>query len=98
VGRSRSLIFIPGNNSRFLGKSKTINSDIICFDLEDSVPIDEKETARILVNKTVQEINKTEEESKNKAFTHYLNNNDSEKTALKQEIKKEKDTKKRTKR
>jgi len=66
VGRSRSLIFIPGNNSRFLGKSKTINSDIICFDLEDSVPIDEKETARILVNKTVQEINKTEEESKNK--------------------------------
>jgi len=57
VGRSRSLIFIPGNNPRFLEKSKTINSDILCFDLEDSVPIDEKESARILVNKTIREIN-----------------------------------------
>src|SRR5919112_399899 len=66
MGRSRSLIFIPGNNSRFLEKSKTINSDIICFDLEDSVPIDEKETARILVNDTLQEINKMEDESKRK--------------------------------
>ena len=66
MGRSRSLIFIPGNNSRFLEKSKTIDSDIICFDLEDSVPIAEKETARMLVNNTLQEINKTEEESKKK--------------------------------
>jgi citrate lyase subunit beta/citryl-CoA lyase len=57
VGRSRSLIFIPGNNPRFLEKSKTINSDILCFDLEDSVPMDEKESARILVNKTIREIN-----------------------------------------
>ncbi len=64
MGRSRSLIFIPGNNPRFLEKSKTINSDIICFDLEDSVPIDEKESARILVNKTVQEINKTGQSNK----------------------------------
>jgi citrate lyase subunit beta / citryl-CoA lyase len=66
MGRSRSLIFIPGNNPRFLEKSKTINSDIICFDLEDSVPMDEKETARMLVNKTLQEINIMEEESKRK--------------------------------
>jgi citrate lyase subunit beta/citryl-CoA lyase len=57
VGRSRSLIFIPGNNPRFLEKSKTINSDILCFDLEDSVPMDEKESARNLVNKTICEIN-----------------------------------------
>ena len=68
MGRSRSLIFIPGNNSRFLEKSKTIDSDIICFDLEDSVPIAEKETARMLVNNTLQEINKTEEESKKKSL------------------------------
>lgn len=68
MGRSRSLIFIPGNNSRFLEKSKTIDSDIICFDLEDSVPIAEKETARMLVNSTLQEINKTEEESKKKSL------------------------------
>src|SRR5919112_430338 len=64
VGRSRSLIFIPGNNPRFLEKSKTINSDILCFDLEDSVPMDEKESARNLVNKTIQEINIMDQSSK----------------------------------
>ncbi|MBA3750741.1 MAG: CoA ester lyase [Nitrosopumilus sp.] len=58
MGHSRSLIFIPGNNHRFLEKSKTIDSDIICFDLEDSVPLEEKETARNLVSKTIKEINK----------------------------------------
>jgi citrate lyase subunit beta/citryl-CoA lyase len=56
VGKSRSLIFIPGNNPRFLEKSKTINADIICFDLEDSVPADDKKSARKLVNKAIQEI------------------------------------------
>jgi citrate lyase subunit beta / citryl-CoA lyase len=56
VGKSRSLIFIPGNNPRFLEKSKTINADIICFDLEDSVPDDDKKSARKLVNKAIQEI------------------------------------------
>lgn len=58
MGRSRSLIFIPGNNQRFLEKAKTINSDILCFDLEDSVPVEKKESARELVNKTIQDINK----------------------------------------
>ena len=56
MGKSRSLIFIPGNNPRFLEKSKTINADIICFDLEDSVPADDKKSARKLVNKAIQEI------------------------------------------
>jgi citrate lyase subunit beta / citryl-CoA lyase len=60
VGTSRSLIFIPGNNQRFLEKSKTINSDIICFDLEDSVPFEEKETARSLVSKTINDIGKSD--------------------------------------
>ncbi len=64
MGRSRSLIFIPGNNPRFLEKSKTINSDIICFDLEDSVPMDEKESARNLVNKTIKEINIMDQSTK----------------------------------
>ncbi len=64
MGRSRSLIFIPGNNTRFLEKSKTINSDIICFDLEDSVPLNEKETARKLVKKTVQEFTKMDQSNK----------------------------------
>jgi len=45
----RSLIFVPGNNSRFLEKAKTLSADIICFDLEDSVPKEEKESARNLI-------------------------------------------------
>ena len=45
----RSLIFVPGNNSRFLEKAKTLQSDIVCFDLEDSVPDNEKTSARKLI-------------------------------------------------
>ncbi len=78
MGHSRSLIFIPGNNPRFLEKSKTINSDIICYDLEDSVPVDEKESARKLVNKTIQEINKTGQSSKKILISVRINAPDSE--------------------
>ena len=45
----RSLIFVPGNNPRFLEKAKKLQADIVCFDLEDSVPDDEKITARKLI-------------------------------------------------
>lgn len=42
----RSLIFVPSNSKRFIEKAKALNADIICFDLEDSVPLNEKTTAR----------------------------------------------------
>jgi len=45
----RSLIFVPGNNARFLEKAKVIQADIVCFDLEDSVPDKEKKQARKLI-------------------------------------------------
>ena len=45
----RSLIFVPGNNPRFLEKAKNLESDIVCFDLEDSVPDNEKTKARKLI-------------------------------------------------
>ena len=45
----RSLIFVPGNNPRFLEKAKKMQSDIVCFDLEDSVPDNEKTNARKLI-------------------------------------------------
>ncbi len=45
----RSLIFVPGNNSRFLEKAKKLQADIVCFDLEDSVPDNEKASARKLI-------------------------------------------------
>jgi len=45
----RSLLFVPGNNARFIEKAKILTSDIICFDLEDSVPTEEKKSARSLI-------------------------------------------------
>ena len=50
----RSLIFVPGNNSRFLEKAKTLQADIVCFDLEDSVPDDEKTNARRLIKSALK--------------------------------------------
>lgn len=49
----RSLIFVPGNNQRFLEKAKTLTVDIICFDLEDSVPFEEKKSARSLIKEAL---------------------------------------------
>ena len=49
----RSLIFVPGNNSRFLEKAKALSADIVCFDLEDSVINEEKEPARNLIKEAL---------------------------------------------
>ena len=49
----RSLIFVPGNNPKFLEKAKTLLGDIICFDLEDSVPLGEKNFARNLIKEVL---------------------------------------------
>ena len=45
----RTLLFIPGNNKRFLEKSRLLYPDILCFDLEDSVPTSEKSIARDMI-------------------------------------------------
>ena len=50
----RSLIFVPSNSRRFIDKAKTLNADIICFDLEDSVPINEKAAARQIIIETLK--------------------------------------------
>jgi citrate lyase subunit beta / citryl-CoA lyase len=49
----RSLIFVPGNSMRFVEKAKTLPADIVCFDLEDSVPDNEKGTARRIIAETL---------------------------------------------
>ncbi|MGI0004576.1 MAG: HpcH/HpaI aldolase/citrate lyase family protein [Candidatus Nitrosotenuis sp.] len=50
----RSLLFVPGNNPRFLEKARTIPADIVCFDLEDSVPDSEKKNARKLIKEALK--------------------------------------------
>ena len=51
----RSLVFVPGNNSRFLEKAKSLPADIVCFDLEDSVPDKQKKKARTLIKNTLKQ-------------------------------------------
>ena len=43
---NRTQLAVPGSNRRFIEKARTIPADIIMFDLEDAVPLDEKERAR----------------------------------------------------
>ena len=51
----RSLVFVPGNNPRFLAKAKSLTADIVCFDLEDSVPDKEKKKARTLIKNILKQ-------------------------------------------
>ncbi|HKX81449.1 MAG TPA: CoA ester lyase [Nitrososphaera sp.] len=45
----RSLIFVPGNSKRFIEKALSLDADVVCLDLEDSVPANEKAQARAMV-------------------------------------------------
>lgn len=45
----RSVLYMPGINSRALEKAKTLAADCVIFDLEDSVAPDEKKAARAQV-------------------------------------------------
>lgn len=50
----RSRLVIPVNEFRFIEKAHTRNADLFVLDLEDSVPNEEKETARGLVTEAVE--------------------------------------------
>jgi len=45
----RSPLFTPGNNMRMIHKIPTLTADAVILDLEDSVPMAEKDTARIFI-------------------------------------------------
>jgi citrate lyase subunit beta/citryl-CoA lyase len=51
----RTLLFVPGNNQRFIDKARALNADIVCLDLEDSVPSNEKVNARVLVKNALND-------------------------------------------
>ena len=50
----RSVLYMPGSNARALEKAKTLPTDGVILDLEDSVAPDAKETARKQVADTVK--------------------------------------------
>lgn len=49
----RSLLFVPGNRAKMIDKAKSLPADALVLDLEDSVPIAEKEAARQLVRSSL---------------------------------------------
>ncbi|MBA5760731.1 citrate lyase subunit beta [Vibrio sp. 404] len=48
------MLFVPGSNAAMLSSSFIYDADAIMFDLEDSVSIREKDTARLLVYNALQ--------------------------------------------
>lgn len=52
----RSMMFVPGNNPGMLQNAGIYGADTIIFDLEDSVSINEKDSARFLVRNAIQRI------------------------------------------
>ncbi|MBN6188817.1 CoA ester lyase [Aneurinibacillus sp. BA2021] len=50
----RSWMFVPGNQKKKLEKSMALDADVIVYDLEDAVPLQEKPAARMLVRQAVE--------------------------------------------
>ena len=46
---ARSMLFVPGNRQRLLEKAPTLPADALLLDLEDAVPLAEKEATRPVV-------------------------------------------------
>lgn len=53
---NRSFLFMPGNNPAMIFNSDVLGSDVIILDLEDSVSLSEKDSARILVREAVKNL------------------------------------------
>jgi len=49
----RSIMYIPGNNPKFIDKIASIPADIITFDLEDAIPPSEKEVTRVMIKENL---------------------------------------------
>lgn len=51
----RTMLYLPGNNPNMLLRGWLFGSDGLILDLEDAVPIHEKDSARILVSRILKE-------------------------------------------
>jgi citrate lyase subunit beta/citryl-CoA lyase len=50
------MLFTPGNNMRMIQKAGSLGADAIILDLEDAVPMGEKETARVFVRDSIEDL------------------------------------------
>ena len=55
----RSLLFVPVHRPRFVERAPSAGADVVCLDLEDSVPWDEKPRARDIAKETIPEMPRT---------------------------------------
>lgn len=46
---SRSMMFVPGNSPKMINSADIHGADSIMFDVEDAIPVTEKDSARLLV-------------------------------------------------
>ncbi len=51
----RTLLFVPGNEQKMMEQARTVNADAVILDLEDGVPVGEKEAARATVRRALEE-------------------------------------------
>jgi citrate lyase subunit beta/citryl-CoA lyase len=42
----RSILFLPASNARAIAKARTLAADLVVLDLEDAVPVEDKDSAR----------------------------------------------------
>ena len=47
IGHARSLLFLPASNPRAIEKARSLDCDMVILDLEDAVPDDLKDEARV---------------------------------------------------
>jgi citrate lyase subunit beta / citryl-CoA lyase len=59
IGPYRSLLFVPGHKTDWVDKAINTGADAVVLDLEDAVPQDEKEGARVLVRESIERVRKT---------------------------------------
>jgi len=69
----RSRLYVPGNNPRLLLNAGIFESDCIILDLEDSVPPDQKDSARFLVKEALRNLDFGESEVWVRVNREFLN-------------------------
>lgn len=58
---ARSMMFVPGNTPKMLNSADVYGADSLMFDIEDSIFVDEKDAARLLVAEMLKSIPFTSE-------------------------------------
>lgn len=53
---NRSQLTVPGSSPRFIDKAQRLAADIVLFDLEDAVPVGEKENARRTIAAAINDL------------------------------------------